>query len=133
MVKNPYRSGAIMGLIGGIAFVAILVVGYAGAEGVADGASNQGVSSILSSVVPACILVNTLIFGAGFVTVRTASRKALLGLSVLALVLSLIGTIGMVLFLNVMALCIGPLFLWEPILQLVGAVKMVNASLKTND
>lgn len=138
-VKNPYRSGAIMGLIGSIAFIAILAIGLAGAMGASgveafDGeASDQGATSMLYIAPLFCILANTLVFGSALVMVKAANRKALLVLAAIAMVFSLVGTVGMVSFLNIMALCIGPLFLWEPVLQLVGAVKMVNAALKTNE
>ena len=134
--KKPYRSGAIMGLIGSIAFIAIWAVGLAGASGgeVFDGGtSDQGAPSMLYIAPLFCILANTLVFGSALVMVKAANRKALLVLAAIAMVFSLVGTVGMVLFLNIMALCIGPLFLWEPVLQLVGAVKMVNAALKTNE
>lgn len=136
-VKNPYRSGAIMGLIGSIAFIAISAIGLAGASGVevfdVGMISVQGAPSMLYIAPLFCILANTLVFGSALVMVKAANRKALLVLAAIAMVLSLVGTVGMVLFLNIMALCIGPLFLWEPVLQLVGAVKMVNAALKTNE
>lgn len=131
-VRNPYRSGAIMGLIGSIAFIVILGIGYMNAmnAGVESSGREVPVWELAAGI---CIFANTAVFAAGLTMAKSAGRKVLLGISAVALVFAFIGTVGMVLYMNVMALCLGPLFLWEPILQLVGAAKMMNASLKIDE
>ncbi len=135
-VKNPYRSGAIMGLIGSVAFIVIMM--WVSMSGASSG--DTGGASIETPEAPqlfvaafVCMLVNTLVFAVALFMVKRANRRVLLGTSVVALVLSLVATLGMVMYWSLLILCMGPLFLWEPVLQLVGAVKMVNAALKTNE
>ena len=137
-VKNPYRSGAIMGLIGSIAFIVIMMWGFMGGTGGEDTggvtvAVQSDEASWLLMAALLSILVNAVVFAAALFMVKRANRRMLLGISVVALVFSLVWTLGMVAYLNALILCMGPLFLWEPVLQLVGAVKMVNAALKTNE
>ena len=121
-----------MGLIGSIAFIVILGIGFMNAMN-AGVESSGGEVPVWELAAGICIFANTAVFGAGLAMAKRAGRKVLLGISAVALVFAFIGTVGMVLYMNVMALCLGPLFLWEPVLQLVGAAKMMNVSLKIDE
>ncbi len=51
-------------------------------------------------------------------------------LSVAALALSATALVFMVFLLNVLSICLGWLFLWQPVLEIAGSIKMLSNAMK---
>lgn len=138
--KPSLKTGSIIGLIGGASFIFIIVLSLSGLlsgqqEETPDVTATieTNSSALLGDIAAACCIAATVLFIIGLAMGSRLSRKAAIGVSVAALVLSAIALVGIALYYNVLMICIGWLFLWEPALEVVGSVKMLTAALKFED
>lgn len=138
--KPSLKTGSIIGLIGGASFIFIIVLLLSGLlsgqqEETPDVTATieTNSSALLGDIAAACCIAATVLFIIGLAMGSRLSRKAAIGVSVAALVLSAIALVGIALYYNVLMICIGWLFLWEPALEVVGSVKMLTAALKFED
>lgn len=69
-------------------------------------------------------------FVLGLVLDKRLSRSGAIALSTVALAVSVVGFVGIVFFYGMLAICIGWLLFWEPILEVVGAVLMLTSALR---
>lgn len=136
--KASLKTGSIIGLIGGGSFTLILA-GFLIMGAITpprEPSSDLSVtvdvnsSAILSGLGVLCAVAATVVFIVALVRSSKLSRNAAIGVSVTALVLSVISLISIALYYNVLMICIGWLFLWEPVLEVVGSVKMLSNALK---
>ena len=133
------RTGAIVGAIGSAALSLILIVWCSDAFKSSDSSDKVSISlhpaeltdpGLFTILGVGLIVVSLALFIAGIVLANKATRKQAMALSVAALATSAMLLIVVVLVLNVMAICLGWLFGWEPILMVVGGLLMVSAALK---
>lgn len=78
-------------------------------------------------------LVAAIVFAVALFGGSKMGRSARIAISFVALALSFVALIGLFGYFNFLALCFSPLFLWQPILELIGSVMMVSGSLKSHD
>lgn len=72
----------------------------------------------------------TAVFLFALVKGNDLNRNPAIAVSVIALVLSAIGFMGIIFYLNVLSICVGWIFLWQPLLELIGSIKMISSALK---
>lgn len=134
--KAHFRSGAATGLIGGGFFVLFMVILYSGGMSSSD-TSSEGISVTIGTATNALIGLSGFIFTALAVIPLIAAlifagkmkRKNAIMLSAVTLVISSLGLLGMVAFYGLIAICGGWLFIWEPLLEVFGSVKMLKAAM----
>lgn len=138
--KPSLKVGSIIGLIGGASFTLIMVLALSGlAKAPQDEPQDvtltveSGANGIIGDIGTLCCIAATVLFIIALVMGSKLSRKAAIGISVAALVLSIVALVGIALYFNVLMICIGWLFLWEPVLEVIGSVKMLSSALKLQD
>lgn len=130
------RGGAIVGLVGGLSFIAVLVVLTIGTMQSTKEPTytiepaSEGIYGILYSGAFIAIVAVTVVFLIALVAGGSLKRKAAVALSACAVVLSAVGLLGMLMCFNVALVCVGWFFLWEPVLELVGSIKMLTNALR---
>lgn len=130
------RGGAIIGLVGGLSFIAVLAVLAIGTMQSTKeptytlAPASEGVYGILYSAAFVAIIAVTFVFLVALIHGERLKRKAAMTLSVCAVVLSATGLLGMLMCFNVALVCVGWFFLWEPVLELVGSIKMLKNALR---
>lgn len=130
------RGGAIVGLVGGLSFVAVLVVLAIGTMQSTKEPTytivpaSEGIYGILYSGAFIAIVAVTFVFLIALIAGGSLKRKAAVALSACAVVLSAVGLLGIVICFSVSLVCLGWFFLWEPILELVGSIKMLRNALR---
>lgn len=137
--ESRFKTGAIVGLIGGVGMVAMLALGLSGVT-VSDSQpadTGLGLSFSVDGPVAAAgmisCLVAAIVFAVALFGGSKMGRSARIAISFVALALSFVALIGLFGYFNFLALCFAPLFLWQPILELIGSVMMVSGSLKSHD
>lgn len=137
--SSGLRTGAVIGLIGGIGLIAVLLIGLY--LGVASGSrpeaditinviTTAGEDKLISSLGMALPLVPIPLFIAAVIGADRLNRTTAIALSAASLVLSAVALVLMVVFLNVLSICLGWLFLWQPVLEVIGAIKMLSNALR---
>lgn len=130
------RGGAVIGLAGGLSFVAVLAVLTIGTiqstkePTYAIEPASEGVYGILYSAAFAAIIAVAFVFLIALIHGERLKRKTAMTLSVCAVVLSATGLLGMLMCFNVALVCVGWFFLWKPVLELVGSIKMLKNALR---
>lgn len=135
------RGGSIIGLIGGASFVAFMVAISTGSLSNSTSQGSGGVDITFQSATSVVLglsgfiatAIVTVFFIAGLVLNKRLKRRGAVTLSVCALVLSVIGLLGMVFYYGMLALCGGWLFIWEPVLEVIGAGKMLASASRRNE
>ena len=135
--KASLKSGSIIGLIGGVAFCLVLVFGMSGMFD-SNNTSNSDASISISPAANEIMffvgliaaLVVTAVFLFALVKGNDLNRNPAIAVSVIALVLSAIGFMGIIFYLNVLSICVGWIFLWQPLLELIDSIKMISSALK---
>ena len=137
--SSGFRTGAIIGLIGGIGLVGVFLLSmYLSASSqpeppadvtvtVTTEAGNNALISGLGLILP---LVVIPLFVAALIAADKIGRTAAIAMSVAALVLSATALVFMVFLLNVLSICLGWLFLWQPVLEVAGSIKMLSNAMK---
>ena len=72
-----------------------------------------------------------IVFAIALATNKITSYPVKLGLAIAAFVLSAVGVIGLLFYFNVITICFGFLFLWQPTIELIGAIMMLVGARKT--
>lgn len=85
--------------------------------------------AIMQTIGFVCAFAATIAFIAGLI-VRNKSAFARKAVAVVALILSVVGLVALFIYYNVLALCFMFLFLWEPILEVIGSIMMVTGAVK---
>ena len=132
------RTGAIIGLMGGIGIIIVLLLGYMGAVNEsrpeADVTINitttAGEDALISTLGLTLLLVPIPLFIVAVVGADKFNRTAAVALSALALAVSIGALTLTTVYLNVLSICLGWLFLWQPILEVVGSIKMLSNALR---
>lgn len=143
--KSSFKTGSIIGLIGGIAMIVLLLL-VSGGQLSADNASNTGgngsinvdvsVGSTHGTAAQGILIVlgfaascaATILFAIGLARGGRMGQRSAKRLSVSAIVVSAIGLFGLISFYGLIAICGGWLFLWQPVLELTGAIKMYQGA-----
>ena len=135
--KASLKSGSIIGLIGGVAFCLALAFGMSGmfaSNNTSNSDASVSISSAANEIMFFVGLIATLVVTAVFlfamVKGNDLNRNLAIAVSVIALVLSAIGFISIIFYFNVLSICIGWIFLWQPLLELIGSIKMISSALK---
>lgn len=138
--RAAFRTGSIIGLIGGASFTLVMALLMSGSfnaprDGSADvSATVESSADVVVGLVGfLCCAAVTVLFILALAMANRLSRKAAVGISATALALSGVALIGIVLYYNVLMICMGWLFLWEPALEVIGSIKMLSAALKIKD
>lgn len=130
------RGGAIIGLVGGLSFIAVLAVLAIGTMQSTKeptytlAPASEGVYGILYAAAFVAIIAAAPVFAVALAFGERLKRKTAMTLSVCAVVLSATGLLGMLMCFNVALVCVGWFFLWEPVLELVGSIKMLKNALR---
>ena len=125
------RGGAIIGLVGGLSFIAVLVIATLYPSEPADYTISVGPAyTTLYAAAFVAIIAAAPVFAVALAFGERLKRKAAMTLSVCAVVLSATGLLGMLMCFNVALVCVGWFFLWEPVLELVGSIKMLKNALR---
>ncbi len=132
------RTGAIIGLMGGIAIIIVFLLGYMGAVNEsrpeADVTINitttAGEDALISTLGLTLLLVPIPLFIVAVVGADKFNRTAAVALSALALAVSIGALTLTAVYLNVLSICLGWLFLWQPVLEVVGSIKMLSNALR---
>ena len=136
--RAGYRSGAITGLIGGVGYILLFVLLSAGLFNKAEETENSGASiSVESGANPTlavvgilAVLAVTVLFLAGVILAKRLKRTPAIILAAAALVVSVIGMIGVFYYTGMLAICLFWLVMWQPILEVVGASRMLSNAFK---
>lgn len=138
--KASLKTGSIIGLIGGASFTLIMVLAMSNLLNAPQDEPpdvtvtvESGTNAVIGNIGVLCCVAATALFIVALAMGSKLSRKAAIGVSVAALVLSIVALIGIALYFNVLMICIGWLFLWEPVLEVIGSVKMLSSALKLED
>lgn len=138
--KDRFRAGSIVGLIGGLGFSGLLLIALTGLAQTKNEEPldfeitiSPGGSELISNVAGVAGIVVTILFLLGVILAGRLSRKTALTLSGISLVLSFVWMVGSFIYFGMIAICGGWIFLWQPILGVVGATKMLTASLAYNN
>lgn len=134
--RAAFRIGSIIGLIGGASFTLVMALVRSGSlKATRDGSVTVETNAdvVIGLVGFLCCAAVTVLFILALAMANRLSRKAAVGISATALGLSGVALIGIVLFYNVLMICMGWLFLWEPALEVIGSIKMLSAALKIKD
>ena len=138
--KPSLMVGSIIGLIGGASFTLIMALSLgnfvkAPQEETPDVSVTLGTGAYgyLGDLGAIFCIAATILFIIALVAGQRLTRKAAIGISVAALVLSIASLLGILLYYNVLMFCIGWLLLWEPVLEVIGSVKMLSAAIKYED
>lgn len=129
------KVGSIVGLVGGISFIALIAWLLAMPSESSEATDitvniSSGMSALAYLLATASIVVATIVFAIALMLGGRMGRGSAIAASTVALALSLIGFVGMVIYFNVLMICFGWMFLWEPMLELIGAILMLSNALK---
>ena len=137
--RAGYRSGAITGLIGGVGYILLFVLLSTGLFNKAEETTKSSDASIsvesgqnptLLVVGVLAVLAVTALFLAGVILAKRLKRTPAIILAAAALVVSVIGMIGIFFYTGMLAICLFWLVMWQPILEVVGASRMLLHALK---
>lgn len=137
--SSGLRTGAVIGLIGGIGLIAVLLISlYLGAASESrpeaditiNVTTTAGEDKLISSLGLALPLVPIPLFIAAVIGADRFNRTTAIALSSASLVISAAALVLMAVFLNVLSICLGWLFLWQPVLEIIGAIKMLSNALR---
>lgn len=142
--RASVKTGSMMGIIGSVAMILFLVLVYSGQLSSSNtNSSHSGDSFTIDfSVVPsagtAVILLLLLGFAAsclaiipfllGLIRSRKMNKRTATHVSICAIILSVIALLGIGSFYGMIAICGGWLFIWQPVLELIGAIKMYHGA-----
>lgn len=137
--RSQFKTGAIMGTIGGASVLAFLAFAASGqlSSGSSDGTTVAEVTVkpdvggwVVVMVLLGFVLCSaaTVLFVVALIRGGKMRRKAAMRLSAASIAISALGFFGLILFYGLIAICGGWLFLWEPLLEVVGAVKMYRGA-----
>lgn len=137
--KTSLKRGSIVGLVGAVPFVILLALLLLGVFNEPDVASNtpdvsvsveSGTSSLIGSIGFIATALALIPFVLGVVLDKRLSRGGAVALSAVALAVSVVGFAGIVFYWGMLAICVGWLLFWEPILEVVGAAFMLTSALR---
>lgn len=137
--RAAFRSGSITGFIGGMGYIVFFAAGSLFNNPANDTtASNVGVTVTVKSgqnlligqVGLIAAVAVTALFLAGIILAKRLHKRPAIILASFTLVISVIGMLGVFYYFGMLALCGGWLFLWQPVLEVVGAYKMLSSALK---
>lgn len=138
--RAAFKSSSITGLIGGGSFIVLIAVLSAGMLSSSSDTSADVSVSVGSASSPIlyllgfiAIILATACFIAGLALGKKLKRTPAIILSTCTLVASIAGLLGMVLFFGMIALCGGWMFLWQPVLEVIGASKMLSSAMKFDE
>ncbi len=133
------RTGAIVGLIGGIGIIIVFLLSlYMGtvnesrpeADVTINITTTAGEDALISTLGMTLPLVAIPLFIVAVVGADKFNRTAAIALSALALAVSIGALTFMAFFLNVLSICLGWMLLWQPALEVVGSIKMLSNALR---
>lgn len=135
--RASFRSGAIMGLIGALSFLLLTVLLTTGSfnkpsEGTADVSVSveSGQNPALAVAGYFAVVGVTVLFLVALLFAKRLKKRPAIVLSACALAISIVGMLGIFFFFGMLALCGGWLFMWQPVLEVIGAYKMLSSAMK---
>lgn len=72
----------------------------------------------------------TVLFLVALLFAKRLKKRPAIVLSACALAISIVGMLGMFFFFGMLALCGGWLFMWQLVLEVIGAYKMLSSAMK---
>lgn len=135
--EHSVRSGAITGLIGAVAYPIVLGIAKAIQDNTPDNPDAYTISvnpaegwTIVFPAIVCGVCIGAICFVIGVAFGNRLDRTKSLILACISLIASLAVLVSVFAGINVLLVCVGWVFGWEPVLMTWGSVKMLKSSLR---